>query len=130
MRQLGRWGYLLFQAVLLAFSIFYLRDLVIPTILLSNELGMAVYRRLVQHNQIKWVLPGGLVFAFLLGSLYYIANLLIFPHSPRAAHRLQDAYIMGPIFAFGGFLTAVWSSAGKRIAQDHAVNGTAIERRR
>ena len=130
MRQFPHWGYWLFVVAFAAGCIAFFRDFVGAAVMFSFLLSPAIYRHIIQHGLKRWLIPYGFVFALLLGSLYYIADLLIFPHSPRAAHRLQDAYSMGLIFAFWGFLTAAWSPAGKRIAQDHAMNGTAIERRR
>ncbi len=130
MRLFSHWGYWLFLAVFAAGCIAFFRDFVGATVMFSFLLSPVIYRYIIQHGLKRWLIPYGFVFALFLGCLYYVADLLVFSHSPRAAHRLQDAYSMGPIFAFWGLLTAIWSPAGKRTVQDHAVNGTAIERRR
>ncbi len=85
---------------------------------------------LVQHDLKKWLVPCGFVLALFLICLCYIASLLILPYSPQIAHRLQVDCFFGPIFAFGQLLSEVCSPAQKRVTEDHAVNGTAIERRR
>lgn len=114
MRLLRRWGYLLLMAASVMVCRLYLRDLTAAMIPLSFELSVVVYQRLVQNNHIKWLFPIGLVLAVLLGGLYYIADSILFSHSLRAAYRLQYAYVMGPVWAFGGLFFAACSPAGKR----------------
>lgn len=130
MRLLRRWGYLLFIALLLGVCVFCFRDLTVPLILLSCWLGAAIYRNLVQRDLKTWLVPCGFAFALFLGCLYYLADFIIFPHSLQAAHRLRNACFMGPLLALAGLFTEIYSPAGKRIAKDHAVNGTAIGRGR
>ena len=130
MQLLKRWSYLLFATALMIGSIVWLRDFTGAVIALSLALCPVLYRNLVENNRKEWMLPCGAALAILLGNLYYVGDLIIFPHSLRSAHRLQDACLMGVLWTVGGLSAEVYSPAGKRIVQDHAVNGTAIERRR
>ena len=130
MRLLKRWGYLLFVIALVIGSIIWFRDFTGAVMALSFALWPVIHHTLVKSNQMRWLLPCGMALALLLGSLYYVGGLIIFPHSLRSAHRLQDACLQGVLWAVSGWLAEVYFPMGKRVAKDHAVNGTAIERRR
>ncbi len=130
MQLLRRWGYLLFVIALVIGSIVWLRDFTGAVMALSFELSPFIYRNLVKCSHMRWLLPCAMALALLLGSLYYVGDLIVFPHSLRSAHRLQDACLQGVLWAVGGLAAEIYSPAGKRVAKGHAVNGTAIERRR
>ena len=120
------WGYWLFMVALSLGSVALFRDFTIPVILLSIVLSPVISRRLDGIHWKVWILPCGFLFTLLLGSVYYAADLIFFPHSLRAAHRLQDACVQGTLWALFGLFANPLSNSRK----NHAVNGTAIERRR
>ena len=130
MQLLKRRGYLLFVIALVIGFIIWFRDFTGAVVALSIALWPVIHHNLVKSSQMRWLLPCGMALALLLAVLYYIGDLIISPRSLRSAHRLQDACLQGVLWAVSGWLAEVYFPMGKRVAQNHAVNGTAIERRR
>ncbi|MGI4789181.1 MAG: hypothetical protein ACRYFS_10070 [Janthinobacterium lividum] len=96
------------MAAYAAYSIIYFRDFFVAGMLLSLTLSDSLYPK-IRKQQRKWLLPYWLAWAIVLAGLYFIADFIVFPHSARSAHRLQDACINGPLFAFVGLLAAYGS---------------------
>lgn len=105
------WGYWLFMTVLSLGSVLLLQDFTVPLLVLSIVLSPFISRRLVGAHRKSWIFPCGLLFALLLSSVYYAADFLVFPHSLRVAHRLQDACVQGSLWAFFGLIANPLSRA-------------------
>lgn len=105
------WGYGLFMTVLSLGSVLLLQDFTVSLLVLSILGSPFVLRRFVGAHRKSWIFPCGLLFALLLSSVYYAADFLVFPHSLRAAHRLQDACVQGSLWAFFGLIANPLSRA-------------------
>jgi hypothetical protein len=113
-KKFSLWGYLLLIVAIVIGGTVYFRDFDVAIMTLSITLSYPLYQKLNKGQQRKWLIPYGVALALVLGGLYYIADLIVFPHSNRAAHRLQDACTGGSLWAFGGLLVAYCSMEKNR----------------
>lgn len=105
-REFLRWCYFLLLVALYPVGVFYAQDLLLSFMLTSFGLGAVIYRKLIETDQRRWLLPSGLALALFLIGLHFTTNVLFFPHSPRAPHYFGDASLIGPIYAFSGLFFA------------------------
>ncbi|MBV9848545.1 MAG: hypothetical protein JO250_02540 [Armatimonadetes bacterium] len=115
MRKHPYWRYWLLltalAAVVLIFCI-YDGSFTVAILLLGINVCERIYLALRRNGRLRWLFPCGLIFAAVLAAAYYVADLVFFPHSPRAFHRLHDACWAGLISSLVGFFAA-WAWRGK-----------------
>jgi hypothetical protein len=114
MQLLKRWGYLLFMAVLAAGFAVWQRDFSLSLMVISFTVSDPLYLMLDKARQRKWLVPCGIMLALALGGFYYVAELIVFPHSASAAHLFQDACRLGLIWSAAGLAAAYWSPRNRR----------------
>lgn len=98
------WGYWLFMTVLSLGSVLLLQDFTVSLLVLSILGSPFVLRRFVGTHRKAWIIPCSILVALLFSGLYYAADLIFFPHSLRAAHRLHDACVQGTLLGFFGLI--------------------------
>ena len=124
MRKNSRWVYLLFIVVLEAVCAVGFRDVGVPTMLLGLWFVVPFYERLLKKQASHWLIPCCFAGVLALGGFYYLADLLVFPNSVRAAHRLHDACGIGIIWSLGSLLMA-WGAVQIEGRRFPAVQGGA-----
>lgn len=106
MRNYYRWAVLSLLALCVAAFVAYTRGLTVPLVLLGQIVFRPIYRALKQRGKFALLAPCLLIFMVALAALYYVADLALFPHSPRAGERLHDAFCGAVVSSLGGLFTA------------------------
>lgn len=125
MRKNLRWAYLSFCAILAVGCTAYFRDFSLPIMYISLFFAAPLYERLLDKKMTHWIVPCSFAVALALGSLYYLADFCVFPHSARAAYRLHDACGIGILWSLGSLLMVWGTGRRKKAAISPALNGGA-----
>ena len=112
--QTSSFWYLLFVTTLLVGSVVLFRELSMAVMLLSIAVGDPLYSWLDRTRQRKWFVFYTFAVALFFGLLYYSADLVFFPHSDHASHRLKSAGIVGFFGSFLNLLASYWIATKKR----------------
>ena len=112
MRLLRRWGYLLLLTVVTIVATIHNHNVLSVVMFISLLLGILIYTKYKKSHKRIWLAPASVVFALMMGIIYYAADAVLFPHSQQAAQRLGEACMLGPMLAVFGLLLAAASFAG------------------